>query len=257
MSRSFENEYRNMIVEDVPDLWSRIEGNLKAKNIPLEEEKPEQTNRPKGKSKKITKIYTKKFVVAACLCIVIVVGGAATILDKHAGKHKNFATADMEIATAPEMNASLYDNSDRNSNEGSIGEKYSEASTEVIEDGTTDVGEDVMNSQQAKSTLGQKSEENSPESGAETLESETVNYQAVVKIISIENTGEEILYYGEVLPSVYSIFEPGQTITFCIGDRDMVEPEVGRSYRVRVESLTEETGTEIIYMLKELEQEAK
>ena len=38
MKRDFQEEYQNYIESDMPDLWSRIEPNLKEKNGKREEE---------------------------------------------------------------------------------------------------------------------------------------------------------------------------------------------------------------------------
>lgn len=86
MKRDFQEEYQNYIESDMPDLWSRIEPNLKEKNGKFEEEgKPEeegkleeerkQEQEEKQKQAKQAKVifFLKRAVpAAACLCVLII-----------------------------------------------------------------------------------------------------------------------------------------------------------------------------------------
>lgn len=81
MKRDFQEEYQNYIDSDMPDLWSRIEPNLKEKKGKTEEE---QTAAQKaegsgetpetGKEQKNKIIYLMKRAVpaAACLCALLI-----------------------------------------------------------------------------------------------------------------------------------------------------------------------------------------
>lgn len=81
MKRDFQEEYQNYIESDMPDLWSRIEPNLKEKKGKTEEE---QTAAQKaegsgetpetGKEQKNKIIYLMKRAVpaAACLCALLI-----------------------------------------------------------------------------------------------------------------------------------------------------------------------------------------
>lgn len=86
MKRDFREEYQNYIESDMPDLWSRIEPNLKEKKGTTEEEQEIKGEDEKGKVKKTGEnpergkkqenkvIYLMKRAVpaAACLCALII-----------------------------------------------------------------------------------------------------------------------------------------------------------------------------------------
>lgn len=81
MKRDFQEEYQNYIESDMPDLWSRIEPNLKEKKGKTEEEqtvaqKAEGSgeNPQTGKEQKNKIIYFMKRAVpaAACLCALLI-----------------------------------------------------------------------------------------------------------------------------------------------------------------------------------------
>jgi len=60
--RDFEQEYKNYIKEDVPDLWDRIEPNLKEKPVSIDEKK--QGNNI---------LYLSKRIVPAVACVAVLV----------------------------------------------------------------------------------------------------------------------------------------------------------------------------------------
>ena len=89
MKRDFQEEYQNYIESDMPDLWSRIEPNLKEKNGKREEEGKREEKEKKAKEGKKAKeekqeqeknakrtkvIYFLKRAIpaAACLCVLII-----------------------------------------------------------------------------------------------------------------------------------------------------------------------------------------
>lgn len=87
MKRDFQEEYQNYIESDMPDLWSRIEPNLKEKG-----EKPEREETPKGeekqeKDKKAKIIYFMKRAVpaAACLCALVIGIGVMRVSKSNSG----------------------------------------------------------------------------------------------------------------------------------------------------------------------------
>ena len=59
MKRDFQEEYQNYIESDMPDLWSRIEPNLKEKNGKPEEDgnqkREEEGNQKQGEEQKKAK----------------------------------------------------------------------------------------------------------------------------------------------------------------------------------------------------------
>ena len=287
MSRNFEKEYRDFMVDEVPDLWSRIEGNLKEKEIVSGYTKTEIETIKKAKDKKIASIYVKKYAVAACLCLVILAGGVVAVykgkvpsrkIEMMAIDHATENASDWDLAedAAPmeevmdgaEMKEAEMEETEMMESE-TLSDELSEKSSfdnvanqmvvreervesnknqtnglETTEDATSELNDNVQ--------LDVEETEQVSEDASESLAG---SVQAVVKITSIENTGEEILYYAQVLPSVYSEVEPGTEIVFCMGDLVVSEPKMGWDYKVCIgqpmESELTETG--IIYMLKQIE----
>lgn len=284
MSRNFKDEYKNMMAEEVPDLWNRIELNLKDKYVTANPS-PSRVTTQKEKSKTNASIYRMKYAVAACLCLVILLGGAMSLSRKSAETKSNDMTSDMVMIEEPEFEDSvdITNQTDTIPEErfeagemdgADLEEAYEETEdgaqvngndTELLEenldmnpsDSKQDSGADLQSDAgQLQSTesanVGTKAESKEG-SNTEVNEQDGVKCQAVLRITSIENTGEEILYYGEVMPSVYSVLQPGEVIAFCIGDMDISEPEMDKTYKVTLEYFSKETAMEPMYMLRDLE----
>ena len=317
MSRNFENEYRNFMADEVPDLWSRIEGNLKEKepvagyitkevatNQKEKRKKQEFTNE---RNKKVTSIYVKKYAVAACLCVVILVGGGIAVYKSNVQRfndtsrvidlgvtkeamdcemsedvapmeESDMAEPEMETPEKEEagLNDAEMDESAMVESETVFDEVYDESSlNEQLNQIIANRDDVEQNKEQMDSTETTEKEElendtslnykyeveseTMEETSEEFSESNKTNVQAVVKIISIEDTGEETLYYVQVLPSVYSVFEPGTELVLCSGDMDISEPEMGVAYDVELEQLldTQTIQNEIIYMIKTMEKQVE
>ena len=296
MSRNFENEYREFLNDEVPDLWSRIEGNLKEKELVSDVENTDIITMQKAKEKKITSIYMKKYAVAACLCLVILVGGVVAVYKGKTPGRKLEMMATNQVATDEawdwemEEDAAPMDEMMDDVELGAPGMEDSEMmesemeSEELSEESSFDAGAEQMalreenveanknqiNSQEfsedATPELNNKvqldaeeTEQVSEEASEEAVESMVGSVQAVVKITSIENTGEETLYYAQVLPSVYSALEPGTEIVICIGDFVVSELKIGEDYTVYLEQPmeTELTESGVLYMLKQVEAQAE
>lgn len=284
MSRNFKDEYKNMMAEEVPDLWNRIELNLKDKYATANPS-PSRVTTQKEKSKTNASIYRMKYAVAACLCLVILLGGAMSLSRKSAETKSNDMTSDMVMIAEPEFEDSVditnqtdtipeerfeageMDGADLEEayEETEDGAQVNGTDTELLEenldmnpsDSKQDSGADLQSDAgQLQSTesanVGTKAESKEG-SNTEVNEQDGVKCQAVLRITSIENTGEEILYYGEVMPSVYSVLQPGEVIAFCIGDMDISEPEMDKMYKVTLEYFSKETAMEPMYMLRDLE----
>ena len=75
MSKKLESEYKNLVLDDVPDLWSRIEAGLEPKqNIQLNESVNHSNNTGKDSNKIVS--FKKRYkawgtVAAACACVAI------------------------------------------------------------------------------------------------------------------------------------------------------------------------------------------
>ena len=91
MSRKLESEYKNLVFQDVPDLWSRIEANLEPKQQP--------NNIVNENSNKKVVSFKKRYkawgtVAAACACVAIALPVFINTLN-----NKNEFTASEEMAT--------------------------------------------------------------------------------------------------------------------------------------------------------------
>lgn len=284
MSRNFKDEYKNMMAEEVPDLWNRIELNLKDKYVTANPS-PSRVTTQKEKSKTNASIYRMKYAVAACLCLVILLGGAMSLSRKSAETKSNDMTSDMVMIAEPEFEDSVditnqtdtipeerfeageMDGADLEEayEETEDGAQVNGTDTELLEenldmnpsDSKQDSGADLQSDagqlQSTESANVGTQAESKEGSNTEVNEQDGVKCQAVLRITSIENTGEEILYYGEVMPSVYSVLQPGEVIAFCIGDMDISEPEMDKTYKVTLEYFSKETAMEPMYMLRDLE----
>lgn len=81
MKRDFQEEYQNYIESDMPDLWSRIEPNLKEKKGKTEEEQTvaqkaegsgENPETEKEQKNKIIYLMKRAVPAAACLCALLI-----------------------------------------------------------------------------------------------------------------------------------------------------------------------------------------
>lgn len=106
MSKNFEEEYKALVSEELPDLWNRIEDGLTpkttalseetGKNRPAEEEGKSESGK-KNKGKVLSFLYKYRTVAAAALCVVIVIP-AVIVLGK-TGRTKGWE----ELDEAPEI----------------------------------------------------------------------------------------------------------------------------------------------------------
>lgn len=102
MKRDFQEEYQNYIESDMPDLWSRIEPNLKEKaGMPEGEEKQEKEKKQesaggqeKNGQEKVIYFMKRAVPAAACLCALVIGIGVMGI------SKKNSAEMPMEAACA-------------------------------------------------------------------------------------------------------------------------------------------------------------
>lgn len=118
MSKNFEEEYKALVSEELPDLWNRIEDGLTpkttalseetGKNRPAEEEGKSESGKEQGrnKGKVLSFLYKYRTVAAAALCVVIVIP-AVIVLGKM-GRTKEWEGLD----EMPEINMSAAQNQD-------------------------------------------------------------------------------------------------------------------------------------------------
>ena len=125
MKRDFREEYNNYIESDMPDLWSRIEPNLKEK-VPVSQEGTiKEKKQNKAKIYRFVKIATP---VAAGICLLVIGVGVMGISQK---SMEESATADYE-STEEAVAEESYDYAEESA-EIEESYDYAEESAEVEE----------------------------------------------------------------------------------------------------------------------------
>ncbi len=182
MKRDFREEYNNYIESDMPDLWSRIEPNLKEK-VPVSQEKNiKEKKQNKAKIYRFVKIATP---VAAGICLLVIGVGVMGISEKS-----------MEAAPEADASASEYECTEEFAAEESY--DYMEKSAEVEE--SYDYEEEAA----AEAPMEEFAEDYAwaEEDSAEWAEDSTVNNSLVLEdlqdamqsdSVTTESTGEEQL----------------------------------------------------------------
>ena len=103
MSKNFEEEYKALANEELPDLWNRIEAGLTPRTTALAEETKdeqivgqinEQVKEKTKKRKMISFLYRYRTVAAAALCAVVIIPAAIVIGFGRAGRSKMWESAD-------------------------------------------------------------------------------------------------------------------------------------------------------------------
>lgn len=165
--KNFENEYKELIQEDMPDLWDRIEAGLVEKKPAVEQTvEPMETVAERKRPISIHKLVRYAGLAAACLCVVILTpviimvtsGGAgdcasstmemATATDKSVNMEAAQPESALEVESAPEIPSGMVEGSIANDvapMEGMTESALSENSgstvmaptTVILEDGTT------------------------------------------------------------------------------------------------------------------------
>lgn len=108
MSKNFEEEYKALANEELPDLWNRIEAGLTPKTTALPEETKEQVKeqtKKQGRGKVFSFLYKYRTVAAAAVCVVIIIP-AVIMLGRigRMGRTKNWEAID-EAALDSNMSA--------------------------------------------------------------------------------------------------------------------------------------------------------
>ena len=183
MSKKLESEYKNLILQDVPDLWSRIEANLEPKYQSFSGNSSTQDNlKNKNSEKKSNKVVSFKkhyktwgTVAAACACVAIALPVFfGSINDKN------------KIINSENMAAPNYEVKDEIVNKNSNMNEFFVA----------DLGNQLEAAQDdrfvTKESLGVEF--------AEAIDEQT-EYTLTVEILDKEITDEEIIYTALVLTS--------------------------------------------------------
>lgn len=189
MSKDLENEYKELMAEDAPDLWDRIEAGLEPKQPTAEKRNPWRKYRVWGAA------------AAACLCLMVTV--PAILRESKGG---NYSTNDIPV---PENNAQADGAAGVNESGGIAFEAMPENNYNDVaaEEEAAELGgsESVMSTEEtAVYTIGVKVLEALTEEGRtayivqiEETDSEMLSWGDEIKLYSAEDLGEE-LAEGEI-----------------------------------------------------------
>lgn len=100
MKRDFQEEYQNYIESDMPDLWSRIEPNLKEKNRKPETGEAGEKEESSKKKSKVLYFIKRAVPAAACLCALIIGIGVMRISKNNASGEYMMESASDEPSDA-------------------------------------------------------------------------------------------------------------------------------------------------------------
>lgn len=229
MKRDFQEEYQNYIESDMPNLWSRIEPNLREKGGKTENREEQEQGKEQGTDKQKKVIYLLKRVipVAACLCAVVI--GIRVM-----GVSKcSFIMMDMESANAPEYEEETESASEPEEDAGMAYEEEMESVDEAAEEpaavgegiaadesfDVTDDMDDAMNESAAPA------ETEAPMETVETEETAGIYGDAAegTQANGIVETGEAVMVEGAVLSKI------------AVASEEMQEEGYAYAYTFRLE----------------------
>lgn len=205
MSKNFEEEYKALANEELPDLWNRIEAGLTPKNTALLEEKADKQI-IKGK-KVISFFYKYRTAVAAAVCAVVII--PAVIVLGRTGRSKSWesadesAPADMNYSVARDEAAAVAEEAAEEVMDDSAEETADFAAGERAEGGITNMA-------QAKSyDMAEDAAEDLMENAGKRMEdkeNQKVSSAGAVKEESREDAGA-VTIYKDVVVKVTEITE--------------------------------------------------
>ena len=134
MKRDFQEEYQNYIESDMPDLWSRIEPNLKEREGKAREgqAKEEKAGEGQARAGKARIVYFMKRAVpaAACLCALFIGIGVLGISKSNSADKKM-----MESASGEPQDAGMeYEYEAEAAGEEAVAEVYEEPAAQAPEE---------------------------------------------------------------------------------------------------------------------------
>jgi len=118
MSKNFEEEYKALAENDLPDLWNRIEAGLTPRSTVSESGEADRTTRkqeqitdkPKGRSdhNKVIQFFVRyKTVAAAAICVIIILPAVLVLGNLNGGKSKTTELCEDAMDAAAPMEEGL------------------------------------------------------------------------------------------------------------------------------------------------------
>lgn len=238
MKRDFQEEYQNYIESDMPDLWSRIEPNLKEKaGMPEGEEKQEKEKQQesagrqeKNGQEKIIYFMKRAVPAAACLCALFIGIGVMGI------SKNNSAEAPMEAACAEEPEAGMAYDAEPEVMEEAAAEEEAVMWNESSDDEVIAMGE---NAEPAEASVqGAEEKADMDESPAAGLQTDNTAYQDPkegTNVNKIEASEEAVTVERAVLSGI------------AVASEEMQEEGYAYAYTFRLE----DNSRLIVYLTNE------
>ncbi len=243
MSNSFEKEYKQQINEQLPDLWDRIESRLPEKSTTPETIQRRTTTKRKSKQKQtITMIVTlAASIMLALIAVPIVLFNGAQSKSADMYSDSEYDMAETAEATEAEVTEAM---------ESEPEMAVSNASDQAL--GSEGIDEKIMKDDAVEEASATQETPQSDEVKASSVASEkrmaepnVVLYENItIQVGRIENTGEEVIYYGVVITDPANHFAPGYEIPLCIFNDEFPVMIEGKNYVVTFEE--QEDGPMII-----------
>ena len=103
MSKNFEQEYKALANEDLPDLWNRIENGLAPRTTALTDEADQDVKQEKRKAAPFW--YRYRTAAAAAVCAIVII--PAVIFLGRTGREESLEFAIDNTAEAPAMDTAM------------------------------------------------------------------------------------------------------------------------------------------------------
>lgn len=250
MKKNFEQEYIELKTEELPDLWDRIEAGIDAGEntgsdttapTPVSEYITASSN-PTMHKKHYRLLAGSTLAAAACLCVIIY----ALKLPKSYGDMSVASDMTNDASESGTYSEDAYYDSEYESaaceETESAGESdYIAAETEAAEDAQEAPASSEESVKGAATNKGASDETTALPDDATADETVapitgTVISGVTVTVTSVENTGEEILFFATVSSDADSYFEAGSEVGLFISDNAFPDLVSGASYRLDLES---------------------
>lgn len=268
MSKNFEDEYRQLMTEDTPDLWDRIEAGLKDKTVTASTESKRMRQISDIESHRVNRKAMRNTLAAAAIVVVILIGGAA-IRGRSKFETNSASTTASDVAPQAEewdgaMDSAVPEEAyseEAYSEEAyleteEVSDAYEQAESAREENGSQNASQEVNYGYEnpAESAEYDSADEYKSAAGSEmTEEMQQLSYHLTMQITEIENTGEEILYYATVLHADEDAIEVGGTVCFYTeADASEDLPEYGCVYEAVIADMSPELSSYHPYLLLEM-----
>lgn len=206
--KSFENEYREMIQEEMPDLWGRIEAGLVEKQpVTQENETEEKEDLEQNKKIIMYKILKYSGLAAACICGVIVLP-AMLLLNRGGSYSEQAETACTEAVTEETFTAEML--MEETTAEEAAAE---EVPAEMADTEKAAVMEEVLDEMTDGAILSELT--------VRISEVETLKYHTIYKAVVVEDGN--------------GVFQPEEVIEFLATDSEANPFVTGETYCITLE----------------------